>query len=160
MPRQTPPSSPVARYEQNRLAHPGRHEPPTGMTPRLGARTAPSRLAPLRLWPRGHINRLLSAVRQAPPRTARPTTSASSERSSSRVPAPVTRQGRSPSRPGNPRPGESGPRFPFPAESGIGDSLFPGQIGNRGFPPGGPRFPAKNRVTKLICRLSKFFGPD
>jgi hypothetical protein len=26
-------------------------------------------------------------------------------------------------RPGNPRPGESGPRFPFPAESGIGDSL-------------------------------------
>jgi hypothetical protein len=35
-----------------------------------------------------------------------------------------------------------GPRFPVPAESGIGDSLFPGQIGNRGFPP---RFPAKNR---------------
>ena len=46
-----------------------------------------------------------------------------------------------PGRPGNPRPGESGPRFPVPAESGIGDSLFPGQIGNRGFPP---RFPAKN----------------
>jgi hypothetical protein len=45
-----------------------------------------------------------------------------------------------PFRPGNPRPAESGPRFPFPAESGIGDSLFPGRIGNRGFPP---RFPAK-----------------
>ncbi len=29
-----------------------------------------------------------------------------------------------------------------PRESGIGDSLFPGQIGNPGFPP---RFPAKNR---------------
>jgi hypothetical protein len=26
------------------------------------------------------------------------------------------------------RPAESGPRFPFPAESGNGDSLFPGQI--------------------------------
>jgi hypothetical protein len=33
-------------------------------------------------------------------------------------------------RPGNPGPGESGPRFPVPAESGIGDSLFPGQIGD------------------------------
>ncbi len=48
---------------------------------------------------------------------------------------------------GNPRPGESGPRFPFPAESGIGDSLFPGQIGNRGFPPRFPGPPAKNRES-------------
>ena len=36
-------------------------------------------------------------------------------------------------RPGKPRPAESGPRFPIPAESGIGDSLFPdsGRVGNR-----------------------------
>jgi hypothetical protein len=34
--------------------------------------------------------------------------------------------GPGPQRPGNPRPAESGPRLPFPAESGIGDSLFPG----------------------------------
>ena len=45
-------------------------------------------------------------------------------------------------------PGDS-PGFPFPAESarGIGDSLrislFPGRIGNRGFPP---RFPAKSGI--------------
>ena len=42
-------------------------------------------------------------------------------------------------------PAKSGPRFPFPAESGIGDSLIPdfGRIGNRGFPP---RFPAKSGI--------------
>ncbi len=51
--------------------------------------------------------------------------------------------GRPSCRPGSPRPAESGPRFPFPAESGIGDSLLPGQIGNRGFPP---RFPAKSGI--------------
>ena len=33
------------------------------------------------------------------------------------------------------------------SESGIGDSPFPGQIGNRGFPP---RFPAKNRESAPI----------
>ena len=35
-----------------------------------------------------------------------------------------------------PGPRPSGPRFPFSAESGIGDSLIPdfGRIGNRGFP--------------------------
>jgi hypothetical protein len=43
------------------------------------------------------------------------------------------------SRPGNPRPGESGPRFPIPdsrpnRESGIPCVPIPGQIGNRGFP--------------------------
>jgi hypothetical protein len=43
-------------------------------------------------------------------------------------------------RPGNPRPAESGPRFPFPAESGNGDSLFP---------PGG-------RVAELPTDLSPF----
>jgi hypothetical protein len=33
-------------------------------------------------------------------------------------------------RPGNPRPAKSGPRFPFPAESGIGDSsCFPAKSG-------------------------------
>jgi hypothetical protein len=52
-------------------------------------------------------------------------------------------------RPENPRPAESGPRFPFPA---------PGRIGKRGFPvsrfrpsresavPSGPRFPAKSGI--------------
>ena len=42
--------------------------------------------------------------------------------------------------------GQSGPRrFPFPAESGNGVSLFPdpGRIGKRGFPP---RFPAKSGI--------------
>jgi hypothetical protein len=36
-------------------------------------------------------------------------------------------------------------KFPFPAESGNGDSLFPesGRVGNRGFPP---RFPAKSGI--------------
>jgi hypothetical protein len=47
----------------------------------------------------------------------------------------------------NPICGQSGPRFPFPAKSRIGDSLFPdsGHIGNRGFPPPG-RFPAKSGI--------------
>jgi hypothetical protein len=44
--------------------------------------------------------------------------------------------------------GQSGPRFPFPAKSGIGDSLFPdsGQIGNRGLIGFLPRFPAKSGI--------------
>jgi hypothetical protein len=46
--------------------------------------------------------------------------------------------------PRNPRPAESGPRFPVPGR--IGDSLFPGQIGNRGFPPRF-RVPAENRES-------------
>ncbi len=47
MPRQTPPSSPVARYEQNRPAHPGRHEPPTGMTPAPGGVNRPFAIGPV-----------------------------------------------------------------------------------------------------------------
>jgi hypothetical protein len=43
--------------------------------------------------------------------------------------------------PGPPNPD---PDSRFPVESGIGDSLFPGQIGNRGF---APRFPAENRES-------------
>ena len=41
--------------------------------------------------------------------------------------------------------GQSGPRFPFPAESGNGGSPFsgPGRIGKREFPP---RFPAKSGI--------------
>ena len=37
----------------------------------------------------------------------------------------------------------------FPGESGFGDSLFAGQIGNRGFPPR-LGFPAKNRESGPI----------
>ena len=46
-----------------------------------------------------------------------------------------------------------GTPIPFPAESGIGDSLFPGQIGNRGFPP---RFPAKKSGIGGSDRNSRF----
>ena len=51
-----------------------------------------------------------------------------------------------------PGPRPSGPRFPFSAESGIGDSLIPdfGRIGNRGFP-----IPEKKRESGENRGLSK-----